>query len=62
MIKYLSIVKIIDIPFYEGVETKVLDKRANAGGEYLLDLNPPRWISKKKVVLVNEDKEQKNEE
>jgi hypothetical protein len=55
MIKYLSIVKIIDSPFYKDIVAKVLDQRANSGGEYLLDLNPPRWIPKRKVIKFDSE-------
>jgi hypothetical protein len=54
MIRYGDYVVIND-SFYKDITAKVLDKRLYANEvQYLVDLQPPRWLSERKLTKIQE--------
>jgi len=54
MIRYGDYVVIND-SFYKDITAKVLDKRLYANEvQYLVDLQPPRWLSERKLTKFQE--------
>jgi hypothetical protein len=53
-ITYKCWVRVVDSSFYVDVQAQVLDKRVNNGKpEYLVSLDPPRWLPESKLELRN---------
>jgi hypothetical protein len=58
MFKYMDTV-ILNDNFYVQVVTQVLDKRLYANEvQYLVALNPPRWLPERKLQRLSTDEEQ----